>query len=44
MAMAAAREGRRGGRSARREARTNAEFAAWPVLERKVPVYELLGE
>jgi trimethylamine--corrinoid protein Co-methyltransferase len=44
MAMAAAREGRRGGRSARREARTNAEFVAWPVLERKVPVYELLGE
>ena len=38
------REGRRGGRASRREARSGFEAQAWPVLERKVPTYEVLGE
>ena len=38
------REGRRGGRASRREARSAVDFNAWPVLERKVPVYEVLSE
>jgi trimethylamine--corrinoid protein Co-methyltransferase len=38
------REGRRGGRASRREARTTAEVKAWPVLDRQVPVYEVLSE
>ncbi|MDH3663980.1 MAG: trimethylamine methyltransferase family protein, partial [Alphaproteobacteria bacterium] len=37
-------EGRRGGRASRREARGAVDVKAWPVLERKVPVYEVLGE
>jgi len=38
------REGRRGGRASRREARSAVDFNAWPVLDRKVPVYEVLSE
>ncbi|MGI9506738.1 MAG: trimethylamine methyltransferase family protein [Geminicoccaceae bacterium] len=38
------REGRRGGRASRREARNAVDFNAWPVLDRKVPVYEVLSE
>lgn len=38
------REGRRGGRASRREARTVLDVVAWPVLDRKVPAYELLSE
>ncbi|MEM7041331.1 MAG: trimethylamine methyltransferase family protein [Pseudomonadota bacterium] len=38
------REGRRGGRASRREARSVVEVQGWPVLERKVPVYEVLSE
>jgi trimethylamine--corrinoid protein Co-methyltransferase len=37
-----AHEGRRGGRAARREARTTLQVRALPVLERKIPVYEIL--
>ena len=37
-----AREGRRGGRAARREARTAPQRRWLPVLERAVPVYEIL--
>jgi trimethylamine--corrinoid protein Co-methyltransferase len=37
-----AREGRRGGRSARREARTAIELKTLPVLERAMPLYEPL--
>jgi trimethylamine--corrinoid protein Co-methyltransferase len=37
-----AREGRRGGRAARREARTGPQRRWLPVLERAVPVYEIL--
>jgi len=37
-------EGRRGGRASRREARTALEVKAWPVLERSVPVYEVLSD
>jgi trimethylamine--corrinoid protein Co-methyltransferase len=40
---ATAREGRRGGREARRQARTTVTIRALPVLERKVPVYEVLN-
>jgi trimethylamine:corrinoid methyltransferase-like protein len=39
---ATAREGRRGGREARRQARTAMQIRALPVLERRVPVYEVL--
>src|SRR5919106_80867 len=39
-----AREGRRGGRAARREARTGPQRRWLPVLERAVPVYEILDE
>ena len=39
-----AREGRRGGREARRQARTAVQVRALPVLERRVPVYEVLDE
>ena len=42
--MATAREGRRGGREARRQERTSMQVAALPVLDRKIPVYEILGE
>lgn len=38
------REGRRGGRASRREARSCVETQAWPVLDRKVPVYEILSD
>ncbi|MGH6906038.1 MAG: trimethylamine methyltransferase family protein, partial [Geminicoccaceae bacterium] len=37
-----AREGRRGGRAARREARTAPQLRFLPVLERRIPVYEIL--
>ena len=37
-----AREGRRGGRAARREARTAPQRRFLPVLERRIPVYEVL--
>jgi trimethylamine--corrinoid protein Co-methyltransferase len=37
-----AHEGRRGGRAARREARVAPQIRAFPVLERKIPVYEIL--
>jgi trimethylamine--corrinoid protein Co-methyltransferase len=40
---ATAREGRRGGREARRQARTAITIRALPVLERKIPVYEVLN-
>ncbi len=40
----AAREGRRGGRSARREARTAIELKFLPVLKRTVPTYQILDE
>jgi trimethylamine--corrinoid protein Co-methyltransferase len=40
---ATAREGRRGGREARRQARTAITVRALPVLERKVPVHEVLN-
>jgi len=43
-ARSAQREGRRGGRASRREARTATDIKAWPVLQRQVPVYELLSE
>ena len=39
-----AREGRRGGRAARRQARARPESGMLPPLERAIPVYELLGE
>ena len=39
-----AREGRRGGRAARREARTTLAIRSLPVLERTVPVYEVLNQ
>ena len=39
-----AREGRRGGRAARRQARARPESGMLPPLERGIPVYELLGE
>jgi trimethylamine---corrinoid protein Co-methyltransferase len=42
--MATVREGRRGGREARRQVRTSMQVAALPVLDRKIPVYEILGE
>ena len=38
-----AREGRRGGREARRQARTAVTIRALPVLERRIPVYEVLN-
>ena len=39
------REGRRGGRASRREARNGRRRSmAWPVLDRTVPVYEVLSE
>ena len=38
------REGRRGGRASRREARSAPAFKSLPVLDRSVPVYELLDE
>ena len=41
---ATAREGRRGGRAARREARTTLAIRSLPVLERTVPVYEVLNQ
>jgi trimethylamine--corrinoid protein Co-methyltransferase len=41
---AMAREGRRGGRAARREARTTLEIRSLPVLERRIPVYEVLNQ
>ena len=43
-ARAAQREGRRGGRASRREARGAIETRAWPVLQRKVPVYEVISD
>ena len=42
--MTTAREGRRGGREARRQARTSMQVTALPVLDRKIPVYEIVGE
>ena len=39
-----AREGRRGGRAARREARTGPQLRWLPVLQRAVPVYEILDD
>ena len=39
-----AREGRRGGRAARREARTAPQRRFLPALDRRVPVYEVLSE
>jgi trimethylamine--corrinoid protein Co-methyltransferase len=44
MTAIVAREGRRGGREARRQARTAVQIRALPVLERRVPVYEVLDE
>jgi len=44
MTATGAREGRRGGREARRQARTAVQVRALPVLERRVPVYEVLDE
>ncbi len=41
---ATAHEGRRGGREARRQARTAITIRALPVLERRIPVYEVLDE
>ena len=41
--MATAHEGRRGGRSARRQERTSVHVTALPVLDRKIPVYEILS-
>ncbi len=41
---ATAREGRRGGREARRQARTAITIRALPVLERAIPVYEVLNQ
>jgi len=41
-ARSAQREGRRGGRASRREARTSNALTSLPVLDRTVPVYELL--
>lgn len=38
------REGRRGGRASRREARSAVEAVSWPVLDRQVPVYDVLNE
>lgn len=38
------REGRRGGRASRREARTSRAQTFLPVLDRTVPVYELLDQ
>jgi len=43
MTATGAREGRRGGREARRQARTAVQIRALPVLERRVPVYEVLN-
>ncbi len=43
-ARAIQRDGRRGGRASRREARQSVEVRAWPVLKRTVPVYEILSE
>ncbi len=42
--MARGREGRRGGRAARREARTAVQLRHLPVLERRIPVYEVLEQ
>ena len=42
--MATAREGRRGGRSARRQERTAVQADALPVLDRKIPVYDIASE
>lgn len=42
--MATTHEGRRGGRSARRQERTSVHLTALPVLDRKVAVYEILDE
>ena len=39
-----AREGRRGGRAARREARTAVQIRSLPVLKRQIPVYEVLNQ
>ena len=41
---ATAHEGRRGGREARRQARTATTIRALPVLERNIPVYEVLNQ
>jgi trimethylamine--corrinoid protein Co-methyltransferase len=41
---ATAHEGRRGGRAARRQARTAIEIRSLPVLERRIPVYEVLNQ
>jgi trimethylamine---corrinoid protein Co-methyltransferase len=41
---ASAREGRRGGRAARREARTSHALRYLPVLDRRIPVYEVLDQ
>ena len=41
---ATAHEGRRGGREARRQARTAITIRALPVLERAIPVYEVLNQ
>ena len=41
-ARAVQREGRRGGRASRREARAGNELTSLPVLNRTVPVYEVL--
>jgi trimethylamine--corrinoid protein Co-methyltransferase len=41
---ATAHEGRRGGRAARRQARTATAIRALPVLERRIPVYEVLNQ
>ena len=38
------REGRRGGRASRREARTETALRSLPVLDRTVPVYEVLDQ
>ena len=43
MATVAMREGRRGGRALRRQARAAIGLTALPVLERTVPVYEVLN-
>ncbi|MEM7024591.1 MAG: trimethylamine methyltransferase family protein [Pseudomonadota bacterium] len=42
--MATAREGRRGGRSARRQERTAVQADALPVLDRKIPAYDIASE
>ncbi|MEM9441708.1 MAG: trimethylamine methyltransferase family protein, partial [Pseudomonadota bacterium] len=38
------REGRRGGRASRREARASVGAGSWPVLDRLVPAYNVLSE